>query len=163
MPVHIRLKRIGAKKRPYYRIVAADSRRARDGRFLEAVGTYNPITKPAEIKIAEDRLSEWLDNGAVPSDTVKSLLTQIGFIEKYHKAKKGEDVSEIALKTQIKERKKKTKKLRKAATVAEENAEEAEAPAEEKAEATEAPAEEPKAEEKAEETPAESSEEKPAE
>ena len=88
MPVHIRLRRMGAKKRPFYRIVAADSRRARDGRFLEILGTYNPIAKPAEVKVFEERVKEWLDRGATPSNTVGSLLTQIGFMEKYHKAKR---------------------------------------------------------------------------
>jgi small subunit ribosomal protein S16 len=105
---------MGAKKRPFYRIVAADSRRARDGRFLENLGTYNPICKPAEVKVQEDKLTYWFDQGAQPSDTVKSLLTQIGFNEKYEKAKRGEDVSEIVLKTTIKERKKKTRKMKKA-------------------------------------------------
>jgi len=118
LAVHIRLRRMGAKKRPYYRIVAADSRRARDGRFLETLGTYNPITKPAEVSVAEDKLIKWLDQGATPSDTVSSLLTQIGFTEKYQKAKRGEDVSEIALKTVITERKKKTRKMKKAAVAA---------------------------------------------
>jgi small subunit ribosomal protein S16 len=109
---------MGAKKRPFFRIVAADSRKARDGRFLETLGTYNPITKPAEIKVAEDRISKWLDDGATPSSTVGTLLTQIGFIEKYQKAKRGEDVSTIALKTVIKERPKKTRKMKKAAVAA---------------------------------------------
>jgi small subunit ribosomal protein S16 len=133
---------MGAKKRPYYRIVAADSRRARDGRFLETLGTYHPITKPAEVTVAEDKLIKWLDQGATPSDTVSSLLTQIGFTEKYLKAKRGEDVSEIALKTVITERKKKTRKMKKAAVAAakEESAKE-EAPPQEKA-PTETPAEE---------------------
>ncbi len=115
MAVHLRLLRIGAKKQPYYRIVATDSRRARDGRFLEIVGTYNPITKPAEVKVSEDKLTTWLDQGAQPTDTVRSLLTQIGFIEKYGKAKRGEDVSEVTLKTSITERPKKTRKMKKAA------------------------------------------------
>ena len=123
---------MGKRKQPFYRIVAADSRRARDGRFLEIVGTYNPITRPAEVNVAEDKLTKWLDDGAVPSDTVKSLLTQIGFTEKYLKAKKGEDVSEITLKTTITERKKKTRKVKKAAVAVTEAAEPetAEAPAE---------------------------------
>ncbi len=115
MPVHIRLRRMGAKKRPFYRIVAADSRRARDGRFLEILGTYNPITKPAEVQVFEERVTKWLDQGAIPSDTVSSLLTQIGFTEKYHKVKRGEDTSEISLKTVIRERPKKTRKMKKAA------------------------------------------------
>jgi small subunit ribosomal protein S16 len=106
---------MGTKKRPFYRIVAADSRRARDGRFLEILGTYNPIAKPAEVKVFEERVTKWLDQGAKPSDTVSSLLTQIGFTEKYHKAKKGEDTSEIGLKATIRERPKKTRKMKKAA------------------------------------------------
>jgi len=135
LAVHLRLKRMGAKKRPFYRIVAADSRRSRDGRFLEIVGTYNPITKPAEVTVAEDKLTKWLDDGAIPSDTVGSLLTQIGFTEKYLKAKKGEDVSEVTLRTTITERKKKTRKMKKATvTVAEETAEPAEGESEEKSE-----------------------------
>lgn len=135
MPVHLRLLRKGTKKRAFYRIVAADSRRARDGRFLEILGTYNPITKPAEVVVAEDKISKWLDDGAVPSQTVRSLFTQIGFLEKYAKAKKGDDVSEIALKTTIKERQKKTRKMKKAAVA------EVVAPAT-TTETTEAPAEE---------------------
>lgn len=137
MAVHIRLRRMGAKKRPFYRIVAADSRRARDGRFLEIVGYYNPITQPAEVKLHEDKLTRWLDEGAIPSDTVSSLLTQVGFSEKYQKAKKGEDVSAIELKTSITERLKKTRKMKKAAVAAAEAASEAaaEAPKEEAAEA----------------------------
>lgn len=120
MAVHIRLRRMGTKKRPFYRIIAADSRRARDGRFLEILGTYNPITKPAIVTVHEEKLSKWLDEGAIASDTVGSLLTQIGFREKYEKAKRGVDVSEIVLKTVIKERPKKTRKMKKAALVAEE-------------------------------------------
>ncbi|MBN1212038.1 MAG: 30S ribosomal protein S16 [candidate division Zixibacteria bacterium] len=138
MAVHIRLRRMGAKKRPFYRIVAADSRRARDGRFLENVGTYNPITQPAEVTVVEDKLTKWLDQGAIPSDTVKTLLSQIGFIEKYEKVKKGEDVSEVVLKKHITERKKKTRKAKKATVTVEATAAgetPAEAPAE-KAEET---------------------------
>lgn len=113
---------MGAKKRPFYRIVAADSRRARDGRFLEVLGTYNPITKPAEVHLFEERLAKWLDLGAKPSDTVRSLLTQTGFTEKYHKAKRGEDTSNISLKTVIRERPKKTRKMKKAAVAGAEEA-----------------------------------------
>jgi len=122
LPVHIRLRRMGAKKRPFYRIVAADSRRAREGSFLEILGTYNPIAKPAEVKVFEERVTKWLDRGAIPSNTVGSLLTQIGFTEKYHKAKKGEDTSEISLKTLIRERPKKTRKMKKAAMAGHEEA-----------------------------------------
>ncbi len=110
---------MGTHKRPYYRIVAADSRRARDGKFLELLGTYDPITVPAKVTVVEDKITKWLDQGAIPSDTVGSLLTQIGFIEKYHQAKKGVDVSAIVLKSTIKERKKKTRKMKKASVTAE--------------------------------------------
>lgn len=106
---------MGAKKQAFYRIVAADSRRARDGRFLEILGHYNPITKPATVTVHEDKLTKWLDEGAVPSDTVGSLLTQIGFTEKYTRAKRGEDVSGMELKSSITERRKKTRKMKKAA------------------------------------------------
>ncbi|MCA9543069.1 MAG: 30S ribosomal protein S16 [Myxococcales bacterium] len=74
MAVSIRLQRFGAKKRPYYRIVAADSRNKRDGRFLEQVGTYDPMQKPAGLKFDAERLEHWLTVGAQPSDTVRSLI-----------------------------------------------------------------------------------------
>lgn len=115
MAVHVRLLRMGAKRRPFYRIVAVDSRRTRDGSYLENLGTYNPIANPAEVNIHEDKLSKWLDQGAEPTDTVRSLLTQIGYMEKRERAKRGEDVSEVALRTTITERKKKTRKMKKAA------------------------------------------------
>ena len=78
MPVVLRLMRAGAKKRPFYRIVAADSRRQRDGRFLEIVGHYDPMRNPAELVLEKDRVQEWLDNGATPSTQVASLLRQAG-------------------------------------------------------------------------------------
>ena len=74
MAVRIRLARHGAKKRPYYRIVVADSESPRDGRYLETVGTYNPLREPAEITVKQERVQYWLEQGAVPSDTVRSLL-----------------------------------------------------------------------------------------
>lgn len=74
MAVHLRLQRFGAKKRPYYRIVAADSRAPRDGRFLEQIGTYDPMQKPHAIRFTSDRLDYWLSVGARPSDTVRSLI-----------------------------------------------------------------------------------------
>ena len=141
MAVHIRLRRMGKKKRPFYRIVAADSRRARDGRFLEVLGTYNPIEVPAVINVKEERLSYWLNNGAEPSDTVGTLLTQIGFTQKFHKAQAGVDVTEMALKSTITERKKKTRKAKKAIAARAQAAE-----AEAAAKAAEAAAGEPKAE-----------------
>ena len=87
MAVKLRLKRMGAKKRPFYRIVAADSRSPRDGRFIEVVGTYNPITVPAEIKVDEELAIKWLKNGAQPTDTVRSLLSKQGVLKKYHEEK----------------------------------------------------------------------------
>jgi len=74
MAVKIRLARHGAKKKPYYRIVVADSESPRDGRYLEAVGTYNPLRDPAEITVKQERVQYWLEQGAVPTDTVRSLL-----------------------------------------------------------------------------------------
>ncbi len=105
---------MGAKKRAFYRIVAIDSRLSRDGRFVDIIGTYNPIVKPAVIQVAEDKMNKWVDQGAVVSDTVKTLLTHVGYWEKYYKAKKGEDVSSMVLKTTIKERAKKTRRMKKA-------------------------------------------------
>jgi len=88
MAVKLRLKRMGAKKRPYYRIVAADSRSPRDGRFIETVGTYNPIMEPAEISINEEVALRWLSNGAIPTDTVRDLFKKQGIMEKFHNSKK---------------------------------------------------------------------------
>ena len=78
MSVKIRLARHGAKKRPYYRIVVADSESPRDGRYLEAVGSYNPLQDPAEVTLNADRVKYWIDQGALPSDTVKSILKKEG-------------------------------------------------------------------------------------
>lgn len=89
MAVKIRLKRMGAKKSPFYRIVVADSRSPRDGRQIETVGTYNPLTKPAEVKINEELALKWLQDGAKPSDTVRNLFSEQGIMEKFHNAKLG--------------------------------------------------------------------------
>ncbi len=88
MAVKLRLKKMGAKQRPFYRIVAADSRFPRDGRFLEIVGTYNPITVPAEIKVDEEKALYWLNNGAMPTDTVRNILSKAGIMKKYAESKK---------------------------------------------------------------------------
>ena len=77
MAVKIRLNRMGAKKNPFYRIVVADSRFARDGRFIEEIGTYNPCVSPAEIKIDAERAREWIKTGAQPTDTVRALLKKV--------------------------------------------------------------------------------------
>ncbi len=87
MAVKLRLKRMGAKKKPFYRIVAADSRSPRDGRFIETVGTYDPIKKPAIVTIDEEKVLAWLNNGAIPTDTVKSILKSQGIIAKYTELK----------------------------------------------------------------------------
>ena len=79
MPVKIRLARHGAKKKPFYRIVAADSEFPRDGRFLEIVGTYNPLIDPAEVSLKQERVKYWIDQGAIPTATVKNLLKKEGF------------------------------------------------------------------------------------
>ena len=89
MAVKIRLKRMGAKKAPFYRVVVADSRSPRDGRFIDLVGTYNPLTTPAEIKINEEAAIKCLNNGAIPTDTVKNLFSKAGIMEKYHNLKQG--------------------------------------------------------------------------
>ncbi len=78
MAVKIRLKRIGAKKAPFYRIVVADSRSPRDGKFIEQVGYYNPCTEPNELSIEAEAVKKWLDNGAQPTDTVRALLKKSG-------------------------------------------------------------------------------------
>lgn len=78
--IKLRLRRMGAKKRPFYRIVAAEHSSPRDGRFIEVVGTYNPISDPAELTLKEDRIQHWLSVGAQPSETVEGLLKKQGLI-----------------------------------------------------------------------------------
>lgn len=82
MAVRIRLRRMGAKKRPFYRIIVADSRSPRDGRFIEEIGYYNPLTDPAEIKINEEKALGWIKKGAQPTDTVKYLFKVTGLLDK---------------------------------------------------------------------------------
>lgn len=82
MAVVIRMTRMGAKKAPFYRVVVADSRRARDGKFIEVLGTFDPLKNPEEIKIDTERAKVWLKNGAQPSDTVRQLLVKCGALEK---------------------------------------------------------------------------------
>lgn len=89
MAVKLRLTRTGAKKAPQYRIVAADSRSPRDGRFIEVVGHYNPLTSPATVFVDEEKALKWLNNGAICSDTVRSLFKGQGLIEKFHNQKSG--------------------------------------------------------------------------
>jgi len=80
----IRLRRMGKKKQPFYRVVVADSKFPRDGRFIELVGTYDPKKDPVEINLEEEKILEWLRKGAKPSDTVRSLLSKIGLMKKFH-------------------------------------------------------------------------------
>ena len=81
MAVKIRLRRMGAKKAPFYRVIVADSRSPRDGRFIEEIGYYNPLTTPAEVKIDADKANAWIKNGAQPTETVKALLKKNGIID----------------------------------------------------------------------------------
>ncbi len=87
MAVKLRLKRMGSKKKPFYRIVAADSRSPRDGRFIEEVGYYNPVQTPAVVKIDEDKALTWLHNGAIPTDTVRDLFSKEGIMKKFHESR----------------------------------------------------------------------------
>ena len=80
MAVKIRLRRMGAKKAPFYRVVVADSRYPRDGRFIEEIGTYNPLTEPSEVKVDADKVKEWIAKGAQPTDTVKNLFKKNGIL-----------------------------------------------------------------------------------
>lgn len=84
MSVKIRLKRMGRRNRPSYRIVAADTRSPRDGRFIETLGHYDPLTEPPTIKVDEEKMKQRLQEGALPSETVKSILTRLGLLKKWH-------------------------------------------------------------------------------
>lgn len=96
MAVKLRLKRMGKKKQPIYKVVAADSRSPRDGKFIEAIGLYNPLTNPATIDLNEDRAMYWLGVGAQPTDTVKSLLSKKGVLLKRQLKKQGLSDEEIS-------------------------------------------------------------------
>ena len=87
MAVRIRLKRVGAHKAPFYRVVVSDSRSPRDGRFIEEIGTYNPIAEPAAVTLDEKKALKWLQTGAQPSDTVRSLFSKAGLMTKFHELK----------------------------------------------------------------------------
>ncbi len=88
--VRIRLRRVGQRHQPIYRIVAADKESPRDGRFLEVLGFYNPRTEPATIEVKEDRLFDWMNKGAQPSESVLKLLTTVGALDRYNRFKTGE-------------------------------------------------------------------------
>ena len=171
MSVKLRFKRMGRKKRPFYRLVAIDSRTRRDGREIEKLGWFNPSSVDETFKFNENRVVHWLDQGAIPSLTVKNILGKVGFNHKYHLLRLGKSEDEIAKemdaflgrqkdKEQDKIEKKKLKKEQESAAAKAEEAPVEEAPAEEapteEAPAEEAPAEEAPAEEAAaEEAPAE--------
>lgn len=87
MAVKLRLRRTGSKKRPFYRIVAADARSPRDGRFIENIGYYNPLTTPADVKVNEELALKWLREGAQPSDTVRNIFSKQGIMTRFHEEK----------------------------------------------------------------------------
>lgn len=95
MAVRIRLRRMGSTKRPFYRIVAAEARMPRDGRFIEIIGYYNPIVDPVEINVDEEKVYKWLRRGAQPTDTVRHLLRKTGVWRKWGLLKRGVDISQL--------------------------------------------------------------------
>jgi small subunit ribosomal protein S16 len=127
LAVKLRLRRQGKKKQPIYKIVAADSRSPRDGKYIEAIGLYNPLTHPSSVDIKEDRALYWLNNGAQPTDTVKNLLSQKGILLEKHLKKKGvsdekilEAKEELQKRREAKSKTVKTKKKRKGSEETEE-------------------------------------------
>ena len=107
MAVKLRLTRMGKTKQPAYRVVAIDSHTKRDGEYIELIGTYNPLTKPATVKLNEEVALKWLGNGAIPSDTVKNLFKEAGIMKKFADSKTKPSTKE---KKDTKEEKKETKK-----------------------------------------------------
>ncbi len=87
MAVRIRLRRIGTHKKPFYRLVVADSRSPRNGRFIDMIGTYDPLKKPAAVNVDQAKTLDWLKKGAVPSDTVRTLLSKTGIMKQFAEAK----------------------------------------------------------------------------
>jgi small subunit ribosomal protein S16 len=102
--VRIRLRRVGAKGQPSYRLVAADKEAARDGRFLEILGFYNPRTNPSTIQLKEDRIYDWIDKGAQPSDSAEKVLRSAGLFERYARYKKGESLETLLEEAQAAEK-----------------------------------------------------------
>lgn len=93
--VRIRLRRVGFRNQPSYRIVVAEKESPRDGRFLEIVGSYNPRSNPSMLEIKEDRIYHWLSKGAKPSESVTSLFKQVGLLDRFERSKKGENVDKL--------------------------------------------------------------------
>ncbi len=142
MAVRIRLRRMGSRKRPFYRFVATDSRAPRDGRFIEVLGYYNPIEKPAKVVVHQEKIFKWLKNGAQMTETVASLFKQINVLDKWEKIKTGETGDDITIADTIRERNKRTKKTKKASVT-----EKTEASTEEETKPEETKPEEAKSEE----------------
>lgn len=94
MPVAIRLKRFGRKKRPFYRVVVADTRDPRQGMSIDNIGYYNPLTEPTEVQINEEKAIKWLNEGAQPTKTVKDLLSKVGILQKFHNQKQSGSIEE---------------------------------------------------------------------
>lgn len=94
MPVAIRLKRFGRKKRPFYRVVVADTRDPRQGMSIDNIGYYNPLTEPTEVQINEEKAIKWLNEGAQPTKTVKDLLSKVGILQKFHSQKQSGSMEE---------------------------------------------------------------------
>ena len=149
MATKIRLRRIGKKKQPHYRIVVADSRNARDSQPIEEIGTYDPTAQPGRATVKEERIYEWLDKGAEPSDTVHSIFRRIGVMKKWSLLKAGKETDEIEIKTELVEKPKPKGRSKKAAKAEAAEAKATEAKAEPAAEAEAEP--EPVAEEAGEE------------
>ena len=95
MSVKLRMRRMGTKKRPFWRIVAIDSRSSRDGRFIEILGHYNPMVEPPELKVDDDRIYYWLDQGALPSEKVGILLKKLGLTERWRLMRTGATIQEV--------------------------------------------------------------------
>jgi len=142
LAVRIRLRRMGSRKRPFYRFVATDSRAPRDGRFIEVLGYYNPIEKPAKVVVHQEKIFKWLKNGAQMTETVASLFKQINVLDKWEKIKTGETGDDITIADTIRERNKRTKKTKKASVT-----EKTEASTEEETKPEETKPEEAKSEE----------------
>lgn len=160
MAVKLRLRRMGRKKRPYYRVVAADSRAPRDGRFIENVGTYEPLSTPYQVDLVEDRIFYWLGNGAQPTRTVRNLLEKKGLWLKWDMMKKGvaeDKIAEALVDFFAAQEKRENKKAENEARKAAQNAKASQKAEAEEAEAAEVPEEE-KAEDKAEEVEVKSEE-----
>jgi len=152
LAVKIRMKKMGSKKKPFFRLVAADSRSPRDGRFIETLGYYNPISNPPDIKLDDDKVFKWLDSGAIPSENARQILKKAGLLERWELLKSGVAISELDArieerrakqpKAKPKTEKKLSKKKAAAAKADAEAKKEADAAPAEVKEDTEAPAEE---------------------